>query len=303
MHNLSISPEKQAEVVFKNVYKEYFSSYKRRYPNNWKLIKDWLELDKSPTPTTKQIRNARVLIKEEQAHDECSASVCRNELMDYLDWPREIIFIFDEFVARMWPSQVPSKFEYEANPQPTYTPSLSYTPTPFLFLSDDKNTVDLSGINEKSHEEIIENPKLFWGLFCKNYKPEKDRKNFFDVVVKGETLTISGKDHIIKPVESAVEKLRLFFVDGYRDHKVDILLLEFPTGLFFEKNTDIETIDLRSKKDVSGQFFNCYIKPFLPNLANSLGATYSEAKVIKRVMRIEGFMPKNKEVDVLRINW
>lgn len=152
-----------------------------------------------------------------------------------------------------------------------------------------KNLIDLSGLNEKSPAEIISNPELFWGIFCKK-----------EGILKGSDVG----HHLIKKLMSAVEKLRIFFEEGYRNHKVDLLVIEYCGELFFEKNNESLGV-IERETDADAVFYNRYLKPSLPDIVRALGAAYSEEKTKKRITIDLGYMKidKHMEVDLIHIKW
>lgn len=135
--------------------------------------------------------------------------------------------------------------------------------------------VDLAADNPRA---VIEDPKLFWAIFCKN-----------------ASLTSYTPLFTIQQAKGTIEKLRPFFLEESISFFAHSRSCE---GYFTDPIEDPQFVDLRKRKtDYCPVFFQWYVQPYLPALANSLGYECAiQSSSCNVLIRAMGMMISSRDI-------
>ena len=184
----------------------------------------------------------------------------------------------------------------------------------FTVIND---SADISSVEEacsrRDYGQIINNPDLFWLAFCKAYNQLEGEGNrdCFDVSLSGNTLSVSGREHIIEDVKRGVESIRRFFEKGSREKKsFTILPILLANDCFLRgRSESSECIDLTDwygieTEKIDEQWFRDYIAPCLPDLSTYLSAVCSNVEVSVSYKTGESFCDyRCKAIEAFNIDW
>lgn len=162
-------------------------------------------------------------------------------------------------------------------------------------------------ISRKDYEEIITCSSIFWQLFCiEASKLDSDRVHF-SVKLTAKTITLSGDD--IKDVQTAVEQIRGFYVDGF-SQKRNFLILPMKiyrlNEWYFKRDADVIDLKLISNRTTFSIHPGLLIKiilPVLTGLSESVGAKFSTIQLEKKCIGDSFNEHTYQTVTALKIDW
>lgn len=161
---------------------------------------------------------------------------------------------------------------------------------------------------KKDFSTIIHSPELFWLAFCKaaTIPYQSDGIVLFQTTLKNKSLTIMGIKKTVKEINKLMEELRQLLAKNY-DQKKETTLIPIYVSHYYvlrEKADLIDITDSTSREpNFSKDFFNDCVRPTIPRLVRSLGATCSEI-ILKQSYIYEPLLGILKEeIKSLKVEW
>jgi hypothetical protein len=161
-------------------------------------------------------------------------------------------------------------------------------------------------INRRRFSTVIKSKELFWQAFCMAYfQARLPWVEFFDIQVKGNSFKEKGWKSDIAEIQTGVEKIRTFFLESYEQRNTLTMAQVEIDSSHVKIAKEAEVIDLRpfSLPLIRTAHYEPVIKPALPSLLRSLGASVSGIEKEQKCIVYEFSGIKSQKVACLKIDW
>ena len=165
-----------------------------------------------------------------------------------------------------------------------------------------------NAFSRRDFSEIIESPELFWLAFCKAFSQiDGEDSDCFATSLKGKTLTISGKEHIILDLQKCVEQIRKLFARGMQERtSFTILPVKISTKIFIRDNAEfIDLTDWLNDRNFNlyETWFGSFVEPTMQSFCELIGVTCSDVVVPIRYKCVEEQGVLSEDVKAFKIDW